>query len=326
MIDFIFIFMGLMLLFFGGDGLVRGSVEISQKLNLSTILISTVIVGFGTSMPELVVSVQAAFDGSSDIALGNIIGSNICNTLLILGIAAIIASISCRSAQIRRDVFAGVLASAFLVLLSFLGVINQFSGLLMLVMLAAYLSYNGLSEKKKRKGGLFDNRKLYENIEKEIVDVEGSSGRVILITVGSLFFLVIGAKLLVTGAISIAYNLNISEAVIALTLIALGTSLPELATACIASWRKHTDVVIGNVLGSNLFNILGVLGFTAVIKPISFSNRITGQGVWIMLAVSILLVPLILSSRKISRAEGTVILSFYFLYIFWLYFWGGVSK
>lgn len=326
MIDLIFIFLGLILLFFGGDGLVRGSVDVAQKLNLSTILISTVIVGFGTSMPELVVSVQAALDGSSDIALGNVIGSNICNTLLVLGVAALIASISCHSAQIRRDVFAGVLASAFLVLLSFSGAINQISGLLMLMMLAAYLSYNILSEKKKRKRDRFDDRKLYENIEKEIVDIEGPFGKVILITVGSLFFLVIGAKLLVTGAISIAHHLNISEAVIGLTLIALGTSLPELATACIASWRKHTDVVIGNVLGSNLFNILGVLGFTAIIKPISFSDRIAGQDIWTMLAISAFLVPLILSGRKISRIEGAVMLSIYFLYFFWLYFWKGVSK
>ena len=319
MFDILFVIGGLIFLFLGGDGLIRGSVTIAEKLNLSTLLISTIVIGFGTSAPELLVSIDAALEGFPEIALGNVIGSNISNIFLVLGIAASISTIPCLTSQIRRDAIVGMAASVFLALLSLSGYIHRFTGLAMFASLIAYLSYIIWSEKNESKLEKKKERKLEIQIEKEMVSKNISLSLAVFMTLISFIFLVIGARLLVDGAVSIAKDFGISKAVIGLTLVAVGTSLPELVTACIASWRKHSDVVIGNILGSNLFNILSIVGITAFIKPISFKGQIAQQDVWIMLATSALLISVILSRKQIGRLEGKVFLILYAMYIVWLY-------
>lgn len=322
--DILFVLGGLVLLFLGGEGLINGSVTIAAKLNLSTLLVSTVIVGFGTSTPELLVSLQAMLQDSSDIALGNVVGSNISNTLLVLGVAAFIASIPSWTSQIRRDVIMGVAAAAFLALLSLSGFISRFSGISMFTILIFYLSYNIWSEKRGTKQNEKEEKDLCRYMcgcaEKDIIKEKMSFHAAAFLTIISFFFLIVGARLLVSGAVSIAQSFGVSEAVIGLTLVALGTSLPELVTAIVASLRKQADVIIGNVLGSNLFNILGILGITAFIKPITVSGRIAEQDIWIMLTTAALLVYVTLSGKKIDRIEGGMLLALYTGYVFWLYF------
>ena len=307
MIDILFLIGGLVLLGLGGEGIVHGSVMIAERLKLSTLLISTVVVGFGTSMPEMMVSVQAALSGSPDISLGNVVGSNICNTVLVLGIAAVIFPIACNSSHIRRDVFVGVVAALFLTGLSFTGVINRFAGIAMVSILIAYLSYCIWSEKRKAKLS-----------EQEFHEVEHKLLVAVPIALVSIVCLVGGAKLLVLGATSLAHTFGISEAIIGLTVVAFGTSLPELATAFSAARKKHSDVVIGNILGSNLFNIFAILGVTSIVKPIKFIGQIATQDVWIMLATATLLIPMVLTRGKIGRGEGALLLAIYVGYISWL--------
>lgn len=320
MIDIAYVLFGLVLLSLGGEGLVRGSVTIAEKMRLSALLVSTVIVGFGTSVPELLVSVSAALKGQPDIALGNVVGSNICNTLLILGVAAVITVIPCKDRQIRKDALAGVFASLFIAFLSFTNVISGAIGLAMIALLGAYLTYNIWQENDKNKRDVVAAEKIQMHIEEAKSAKSFSFGVAMAMLAVSLALLVFGADILVQGAVAIAKRSGVSEAVIGLTLVAFGTSLPEFATACIAAWRKHTDVIIGNVLGSNLFNILGILGVTAIVKPIPFGGRIAQMDVWIMLAVSALLVAVMMTRGKISRLEGGVMLALYLSYVFWLYF------
>ncbi len=317
--DILLIVAGLALLYYGGEWLIRGSVTIAAKLKLSQLLVSTVIVGFGTSTPELMVSIEAALKGSPDIALGNIVGSNISNALLILGIAATLAFIPCHTAQIRRDAIMGGVAAAFLALLSFADIINRFAGLALLSILAAYLSYTIWHEKQAGRKEKEAQKELGEHIQEDMAEKSLSLPKAIGLTTVSLFLLMGGANVLVRGAVSIAGQFGVSEALIGLTLVAVGTSLPELATTVVAAWRKHTDVVIGNILGSNLFNILAILGVTALIKPIPFTGQIAEQDVWIMLAVSALLLPLMLSGKGIGRKEGIGMLALYAGYIGWLF-------
>lgn len=319
MVDIFYVIGGLVFLFLGGDWLIRGSVTIAEKLNFSTLLISTIIIGFGTSAPELLVSIDAALKGYPEIALGNVIGSNISNILLVLGIAASISTIPCLTSQIRRDAIVGVAASVFFALLSLSGYIHRFTGLAMFASLIAYLSYIIWSEKNNSKVEKKEAINLEMQRTKEMDSKSHSLLLAVFITLISLIFLVIGARLLVDGAVSMANHFGISKAVIGLTLVAVGTSLPELVTACIASWRKHSDLVIGNILGSNLFNILSIVGITAFIKPISFKGQIAQQDVWIMLAVSALLISVILSGKKIGRLEGAAFLILYVIYVTWLY-------
>ncbi len=305
MIDFLLIVSGLVLLGFGGEGIVQGSVSIAKRMNLSTLLISTVIVGFGTSMPEMIVSVQAAFDNAPNIALGNVVGSNICNTVLVLGVAGLIYPIASKGKQIKRDVIVGILAALLLAALSFVGVIDRITGVLMVGGLSFYLTYSVIKEKKVLK--LKDN---------EEVDSIGYGMKIAVpMAIISIVMLIGGAKLLVIGAVSAASKFGVSQAVIGLTVIALGTSLPELATAITAAYRKQTDVIIGNVLGSNLFNILAVLGVTSIIHPIKYVGQIATQDVWIMLAIMLLLLPVVFTRDKIDRLEAGAFLVIYIAYI-----------
>ena len=318
MTDLLFIVLGLLLLGFGGEGLVRGSVTIAEKLNLSTLLISTIVIGFGTSAPELVVSVNAALSGAPEISLGNVIGSNISNTLLILGVASLLVVIPCRTMQIKYDAAMGLFASSVLSVLAIIGYINRLMGTIMLAMLIVYLLFIIIREKKARR-----HHQTKASLDAVITDViplkKTSFPMACLITLGGLALLVIGSNFLVNGAIAIATKYQVSQAVIGLTIVAIGTSLPELATAAIAAWRNEPDIIIGNILGSNLFNLFSIIGITAMVKPIPFAGQLAAQDVWVMLGTSVLAFIIVVIRKKMTRIEGASLLSIYGLYLTWLY-------
>ena len=312
--DILLIIGGLALLFAGGEVLIRGAVAIATALGLSTLLVSTVIVGFGTSTPELVVSVNSALVDSPAIALGNVVGSNIANVLLILGISAIVMPICCKNKSILRDSVIVLMISLALAILSLFLPLNLFVGVSMIALLAAYIGFCIWNESRN-------------NQNHEIEVAKGSAsfssiGKNLAICGTGLALLIFGARFLLDGAVSLATNFGISEAVIGLTIVAVGTSLPELITAIIASFRKQSDVVIGNILGSNLFNILGILGVTGIISTIPFDGRIAEYDIWIMTMIAALTIPIIWTGHKISRIEGAVFVALYIAYTVWL-FWQG---
>ncbi|MCS5597250.1 MAG: calcium/sodium antiporter [Alphaproteobacteria bacterium] len=329
MIDAALIIAGLVLLFLGGEALVRGSVTISKKLGISAILIGVVVVGFGTSAPELLVSVKASLNDQPDIALGNVIGSNIANILLILGAAAVITPVLCYDKTIKRDAFSVVLASVAFLVLAYMGTITQLAGGIMVTALVAYLAYSYMSERKDKAllAAAHESAPDIETThEHEADEFAGNFGLPLSIamTIGGIVMLVFGADFLVRGATSVARSFGVSEAVIGLTLVALGTSLPELATAIAAAVKKNTDVIIGNVLGSNLFNILSILGITALIQPIPVNKDLVTFDVPFALALSVLTLLVIVVFKKINRVVGALFLLAYAAYMAWLFISGHV--
>lgn len=304
---------GLVLLFFGGEGLLRGSVSLAHRLGLSRLLVSAVIVGFGTSMPELTVSLGAALKGSSDIALGNVVGSNIANILLIVGIAALLRPIHISNRAVRRDTVMMVAASLVLAALGSAGMVTRVAGGLMLAALVAYIAVCYRQDRRRASH-------TPEHIEEEFENGKPLTvGLAALYSVLGLALLVGGAALLVEGAVALARGFGLSEAVIGLTIVAVGTSLPELATAVVASLRRHGDVVMGNILGSNIFNIFAILGLTALIQPMATTGRIAEIDVWIMLAVALALAPFLWWGLRLNRIAGVAMLGAYALYTAWLY-------
>lgn len=320
MSDYILISAGLLLLFVGGEALVRGSVSISKRLGISTILIGVVVVGFGTSAPELLVSIKASLAGQPDIALGNVVGSNIANILLILGLSAIITPVLCTDRAIHRDAFAVFCASIALLGLSYYQEVSRITGLSMLLVLVAYLVYSYKAERRDKistvPGHLIETAHEHEAQEFESKMGLGAS---VFMCVVAIAMLVFGADLLVYGASRVARSYGISEAVIGLSLIALGTSLPELATAISAALKKNTDVIIGNVLGSNLFNILSILGMTAIIKPIPVTGQISSFDIPLNLTIAFVTLGIVFFFKKFKRITGFVFLTLYFSYIAWIY-------
>lgn len=320
--DIISIIVGLALLFFGGEWLVKGSIGISVKLKISAMLVSLVVIGFGTSAPELLVSLKAAYSGVPEIALGNVIGSNIANILLIIGVAAVLFPVKSGAIEVRRNSIVVIIASLILCIMTFIGSINQIGGSLMLLALISYLTWSYFDEKKRE---LLPqaNQDFNHASEEYNTHTQDDSPKPpkslwlsLFFTLSGLAGLAAGAELLVNGSVSIAREYNISEAVIGLTLVAVGTSLPELATAIIASLKKHSDVVIGNVLGSNLFNIFFILGTTSLFKELPLQGRIAEIDVWVAFVVAVILYPVIKSDHIIDRKEGAFFLVLYILYTF----------
>ncbi|MDX9690584.1 MAG: calcium/sodium antiporter [Alphaproteobacteria bacterium] len=313
MTDLLMVFGGLALLFVGGEALIKGAVALARNYGLSSLLVSAVVVGFGTSMPELTVSVGAALRGSSDISVGNVLGSNIANILLIIGVASIMTPLLIERKAVRRDALVALGSSLILCALALFGQIGFISGLILFLMVVAYISWSYVQDSK-------NGQETIQHIEE---DIEGKPelGRLkaALYSLAGLVLLMGGAHVLVEGAVSIARSFNISEAVIGLTIVAVGTSLPELVTAIVAAYRRHNDVIIGNILGSNIFNILSILGITAMITPIQISDKIAAYDIWIMLGVTLLFSIYLLRGWAIRRASGIVMLAAYTAYTAWLY-------
>jgi cation:H+ antiporter len=301
-LDYLYVFIGLIGLFFGGEALVRGSVGIARRMAIPPLLIGLTVVGFGTSTPELLVSVEAAWRGVPDIALGNIIGSNIANILLIAGFSALIWPIKVMGATLRRDTAVMVSAALLLVPIFAFGQVTRLAGLVLFGGLVAYLVWAYLAS---------DAAEDVDDGQKPPASMLIS----MLYVLGGLVALMFGARFLVDGAVSIARGYGISEAFIGLTIVAVGTSLPELATSLIAALRRQSEIAIGNIIGSNIFNVLGILGVTSLIAPIPVAPRFLTFDLPVMIAMSLMLTVLLLTRPVIGRGIGLVMLAVYAAYV-----------
>lgn len=303
---------GLVGLIVGGELLVRGAVSAAKSFGISPMVIGLTLVGFGTSSPELVTSLQAALSGSPGIAVGNVVGSNIGNVFLILGIAALIAPIAVDPDAFRRDGTVVVFATLLCVGAVLLCKVDRLIGAGLVIALAAYLSLTLWSEKTS--GGTPAST-VYENEAEAVAGPETSLGISILIAVAGLVITILGARSLVSGAVSIAQAAGISEAVIGLTIVAIGTSMPELVTSIIAVRKGEGSVALGNVLGSNIFNILGILGVTALVQPMTVPEEIARLDIWVLCATTLLLVVFARSGWTVSRREGGLLVASYVAYL-----------
>ncbi|WP_373089596.1 calcium/sodium antiporter [Sneathiella sp.] len=300
---------GLVILLVCGELLVRGSVAMAEQIGVSKLVIGFTVIAFGTSAPELVVCIQAAMEGVPGIAFGNVIGSNIANVLLVLGIPALIYPLVCDSRSALRDSLVMVGASILFIVLAWQGVMEIWQGALLLSVLLAVILRSYFRARKEGDEGAEEALEEYEqNMPKNIYV---SISFIIMGLIG----LIIGSHLLVNGAIIIAKIAGVSDEIIGLTLVALGTSLPELATSIIAAFRHHGDVAIGNVLGSNLFNITGIIGVTAIIEPMEAPAQILHFDIWVMLFVSLLVIPIFIAKKPIGRLMGAVFCLGYVTYI-----------
>ena len=306
MYDLIIIPISLLLLYLGGEGALKGVLVIARTFKLSNILVSAVIIGFGTSLAELTVSVEAVLIGSPDIALGNIIGSNIANILLVTAIAALITPIMLKNLKINRDIFVMIIASLLLLFFKFIDWLNFYSGVIFLLILFSYISYSYFQDQK-------DNGDNEENLE------NFSLIKAIIYRIIGLATLILGGWLLVNSSIKIAQSYGISEAVIGLTIVAVGTAIPELTTTIIASIKKHNDLVIGNILGSNIFNILGILGVTLLIDNIPVTDEMMKKGIWEMIAATLFFIIILRFAKSISKLIASFMLTSYAIYIVYLF-------
>lgn len=304
--DYLLVAGGLVGLYFGAEWLLRGSIALATKLAIPTLIVSLVIVGFGTSMPELLVSVRAALSGSSDIALGNVVGSNTANILLIIGACAMIFPITHWDKGVKRDTYVMIGAAVLLLGLVQFTSIGRLAGLIMVALLLAYVAYAYVQGKGSVEA-VDDDEVKHETL---------SGGFMALLILGGLATLFVGAELLVRGATSLARDFGVSEAVIGLTVVAVGTSLPELATGIMSALRKHSDIMIGNIVGSNIFNILFILGVTSALQPIAVAPRFGEFDVPVMLGVTIGFAFLLLSHLGVRRLTAGAMLVAYVGYTF----------
>lgn len=311
MLNILYLLVGIGLLTAGGEFLIRGSLGISKRVGMSPLLSGLIIVGFGTSMPELAVSVDAALNGQPDIAIGNVVGSNIANILLILGICAAITPLVISPLSLRRDALVVIAASFLFILLSLDGSLSLIDAIILLATLFVYLAWAYWTERENSA----PSGQVHKAEATEILLVPRSITWSATEIIGGLVLLISGSQILLKGAVGIADGLGVSEALIGLTLVAVGTSLPELTISVIAALRKHADVAVGNILGSNIFNVLGILGVSAILQPIEIKGRVVEFDQWVMLGVSLILFLFLLTGRKLSRIEGGIFLVGYFAYI-----------
>lgn len=297
--------LGLVILLLGGKFLVDGASAIAVKLGLSAGLIGLTIVAFGTSAPELLVSVNAALKGTSDIAIGNVVGSNIANISLVLGISAILYPIALHLSVLKLDYFFALISSVLFYLIALNQEISRFEGILLTILLIAVNLYIY----KKLKGTSSEE-------SQGDINVNYSSLKAILLILVGVLGLYYGSDLFVDSAVEVSRKFGVSERVIGVTVIAIGTSLPELTTSVIAAFNKKTDIAIGNILGSNIMNVLGIIGITAIVQPIPVSDQfLKSDFIW-MIGLTLLLFPILKSKLNISRIEGGVLLLAYLIYIY----------
>lgn len=299
---------GLVLLAIGGELLVRGAVGMAARLGISPLLAGLTIVGFGTSTPELATSVQAALEGSPGIAIGNVVGSNIANILFILGLSAVILPLNVNPASFTRDSIALGGSTLLCVGAVLLGVLGLATGVVLLACLVGYVWWAYKSESAAPCPEA--TRHEAEAADRPVPPGTGPAVLAGMIVAG-LVAAIFGAGWLVDGAVVLASAAGVSESVIGLTVVAVGTSLPELIACIVAVLRKHEDVALGNIVGSNIYNILGILGITSIIKPIEVPAEIAGFDIWVMLGVTALLIVQLRSGWRLSRLEGALLVALY---------------
>ncbi|WP_447927762.1 MULTISPECIES: calcium/sodium antiporter [unclassified Vreelandella] len=301
---------GIALLTLGGEGLVRGAVAGAERLGVSALFTGLVIVGFGTSMPELMVSINAALGQQPDIAIGNVVGSNIGNVLLILGLCALIFPLTAKREVLKRDGLVMLLATFLFIALGLSGELGRLDAILLLAGLAAYLVWAYLGERQA--GG---EAELAKTPTPPPAKRPTSTLWILASLAGGLALLIGGSQLLLYGAVGIAQAAGLSEAVIGLTVVAVGTSLPELAVSLVAALRRQADVAVGNILGSNIFNLLGILGISAFLQPLTLVERMAAFDQWVMLGAAVVLVIFLYTGRRLSRTEGALLLAAYVAYV-----------
>lgn len=311
--------LGLLILLLAGDALVKGAVNLSLRLGVPALIVSLTIVAFGTSAPELLISIQAILDDAPGLALGNVVGSNIANILMVLGIPALLAVMHTSQCDTRKTYIFMIAASVLFIALAFRGVFDWISGIVLLGALAFVLFDAMCEANNHRKGCDVDDVCVKEN-DVEDENVEGAdpdmpSWRIGLFLGLGLIGLPLGADLLVDNATIIARTYGISDTVIGLTLVAIGTSLPELATTVMAVFRKQADVALGNVIGSNMFNLLAIIGIASQFGPIPVDPEFLELDLWVMLGASLLLVPFVFLRFDITRVWGALLALLYVAYL-----------
>lgn len=337
LIDYVSLLGGLVVLIVAGDVLVRGSVGIAERLGIPSLVIGLTIVAFGTSAPELVISLDAALNGLPGIAVGNVVGSNVANVLMVLGLPALVAATSCREKGALRNAVFMASISVIFVFICFTGTITRITGAFLVVLLTIFLADSVLATRKHRR----ENGRAARDLGASAVAMEGSAGEgekedgedacsapfeevegvpenialaVVFVFLG-LVGLPLGAHFTIEGASALARSWGVTEAVIGLTVVALGTSLPELATSLMAALRNHSAVALGNIIGSNVFNILAIMGITGLVTPILIPPEILSFDIWVMLACAFLVLALAAFRSTLHRLSGLVLVALYVTYI-----------
>ena len=317
------VLLGLVLLAAGGEALVRAATTLAQLAGVSPAVIGLTVVAIGTSLPELVVSVVAATGGEPDLAVANVVGSNIFNIAATLGLTALIIPLPVHGSAVKLEWPMMFAASFLCLLLARDGRVDQLEGGFFLVSLLLFIVYT--VHLARTDLGKVEAHQIAEHVESRDIDVgeqPRGNAQKLLVTLGVLALgvgaLILGGRLLVEGAVALARIAGLTERVIGLTVVAGGTGAPELATSLIAAYRKRTDVAVANMIGSNIFNVLGILGVTALIAPIPVAPALVRSDMWWMIGTSLLMLPVLRSQARISRGEGAVLLGAYLAYLFFL--------
>lgn len=313
--DYLLVAAGVVLLFFGGEALLRGAVGLARQLRVSPLMIGLTVVGFGTGAPELIVCIEAALSGQPAIAVGNVIGSNIANILLILGLSAMIRSLPVPPEALWRDGMVMLGASVLVVGFSFFDIMRFWQGILLLSGLVLFWGYIYRAERRNRADEL---AAAGEELDADPVGVPRRTGISLLLAVAGLVTLAFGSDIFLDGAIGLARAFGVSEAVIGLSLVAIGTSLPEVAAAGVAAYRGRGDVALGNVIGSNIINVLGILGLASMVAPLPL-YVVTPVDLGVFLGAPALALVFFMTGRRIARREGCVFFLGYVAYIFTLF-------
>ena len=304
--------LGLLILLLAGDSLVKGAVNLSLRLGVPALIVSLTIVAFGTSAPELLIAIEAVLEDAPGIAMGNVVGSNTANILMVLGIPALLATMHTSECETRKTFNYMIAASVLFIALAFRGVFDWIAALALLAALG-FVLFDAAMEAKGHRAACADATDDAEEIEGVDPDLPG--WRIGLFVVLGLVGLPLGANLLVDNATIIARTYGVSDTVIGLTLVAVGTSLPELATTIMAALRRQADVALGNVIGSNMFNLLAIIGVASLVGPIPVDPAFLKFDLWVMLGASILLVPFVYMRRDITRLWGMILTVLYVAYL-----------
>jgi len=309
--EFAYAGLGLVILLLAGDVLVKGAVNLSLRLGIPALIVSLTVVAFGTSAPELLISVQSILEGVPGLAMGNVVGSNTANVLLVLGVPAIISGLTAES-DTRRNYLFMIGGTFVFIALAFFGPITWWHGIILLAVLAVVLGDAVLQARRHRQAADGADPDL-DGIEE--ADPDMPWWRIGVYVGLGLIGLPLGADLLVDSSIIIAREFGVTETVIGLTLVAIGTSLPELATTVMAAIRRHADVAIGNVIGSNVFNLLGIIGVASLVGPLPVDEDILEFDLWVMLAASLVLIPFVFNGWRMGRRVGLIFCALYVGYI-----------
>jgi len=316
-VAYIEVIAGLVLLVIAGDILIRGAVSIAENFGISKLVIGLTLIAFGTSAPELVVGIDAAIAGVPTLALGNVVGSNIANILLVIGLPAVFFPFVCDSSEIKRNYFIMLGGTFFFILLCFTTPLGQVHSAILLILLSAFL-YSSYRSGRLDKDQIAQDKKIAEEAYEDFAELTEKplkSIRASLYVVVGLIGLIYGASILVEGAVVIAQSYDVSEAVIGLTIVAIGTSLPELVTAVVAARHGHGDVAIGNIIGSNIFNLFAIIGATTAVAPIPIPDSFLDVDLWVMALSSAALIPFVVWKIRFSRVIGIIFSSAYIIYL-----------